>query len=203
MPVGVIALQGGCASISSATLRLRSLDTGNGGSLHAMLQPWSDAATWNSLVNGIQADDVEASSAADDSIGANSVSDVDLDVTARVQDWVDGTKENNGWAVLPNGVDGWDIASAERGTANYRPELIVTFVPGAPIDTAHNPSPVSGASGVPVSTQLQWTPGTGALRHDVYLWTGSTPVCVSEWQEAATYTPVLASDTTYSWRIDD
>jgi len=116
------------ASINSATLRLRSLDSGNGGSLHAMLQSWSDTATWNSLVDGIQTDDTEALSAADDSISANSAADVDLDVTATVQGWVDSTMENNGWAVLPNGTDGWDIASAEHGTAEYRPELIVTFV---------------------------------------------------------------------------
>ena len=116
------------ATVISATLRLRSLDTGSGGSLHAMLQPWSDAATWNSLVNGIQADDAEAAIAADDGISANSLSDVDLDVTTRVQSWVDGIAVNNGWAVLANGVDGWDIASAEHSTADYRPELIVTFV---------------------------------------------------------------------------
>jgi hypothetical protein len=116
------------ASISSATLRLRSLDTGNGGSLHAMLQPWSSGSTWNSLVNGVTADNVEARSAADDSIPSNSVADVDLDVTGTVQSWANGTMENNGWAVLPNGTDGWHIASCEYATADYRPELIVTFV---------------------------------------------------------------------------
>lgn len=120
------------ASISSATLRLRSLDTGNGGSLHAMLQPWSDASTWNSLSNGVLADDVESSSAADDSISANIVGDVDLDVTATLQGWVNGTMENSGWVVLPNGTDGWHIASAEHATADYRPELTVTFVVAGP-----------------------------------------------------------------------
>jgi len=114
------------ASISSAILRLNSLDTGNGGHLHAMLQPWSDTSTWNSLANGIQTDDVEASSVADDSVGTTSVGDVDLNVTGTVQSWVNGM-ENNGWAMLPNGTDGSHIASAEYGTTGYRPELIVTF----------------------------------------------------------------------------
>ena len=116
------------ASISSATLRLNSLDTGNGGHLHAMLQPWSDTDTWNSLINGVTADDVEALSVADASTGATSIGDVDLNVTGTVQSWVNGTLENNGWVVLPNGTDGSHIASAEYGTADYRPELIVTFV---------------------------------------------------------------------------
>ncbi|MBP8302610.1 MAG: CehA/McbA family metallohydrolase [Phycisphaerae bacterium] len=193
------------ASISSATLRLRSLDTGNGGSLHAMLQPWSDVSTWNSLVNGILADDVESSSAAEDSISANIVGDVDLDVTATVQGWVDGTIQNNGWAVLPNGTDGWHIASAEHGTTGYRPELSVTFVESEAMDTAHNPSPANGASAVPMSVSLQWTPGTGALCHDVYLWTGGTPVLVSGRQPGTTYAPPqpLAGETAYSWRIDE
>jgi hypothetical protein len=116
------------ASISSATLRLRSLDTGNGGHLHAMLQPWFDTDTWNSLIGGIVADDTEAAIATDDSISANSVSDVDLDVTGTVQNWADGATENYGWVVLPNGTDGWHIASAEYTTSDYRPELIVMFV---------------------------------------------------------------------------
>jgi hypothetical protein len=117
------------ASISSAILRLNSLDTGNGGSLHAMLQPWSDTSTWNSLTNGVTADGTEAVSASDDSIGANGVGDADLRVTGTVQSWANGARTNNGWVVLPNGADGWHIASAEHATADYRPELIVTFVP--------------------------------------------------------------------------
>ncbi len=117
------------ASVSSAILRLNSLDTGNGGHLHAMLRSWSDTDTWNSLTNGVAPDDVEAMSIADGSIGANSVGDVDLNVTGTVQSWVNGAITNNGWVVLPNGTDGWHIASAEYGTAGYRPELIVTFVP--------------------------------------------------------------------------
>ena len=93
-----------------------------------MLQPWSDTSTWNSLANGVTADGTEASSIADASISANSVGDVDLTVTGTVQSWVNATTANHGWVVLPNGSDGWHLASAEHGTADYRPELIVTFV---------------------------------------------------------------------------
>jgi len=191
------------AIINSATLRLRSLDTGGGGSLYAMLRAWSDTSTWNSLINGVQPG-VDASSAPDDGITANSPGDVDLDVTGTVQSWADGTMANNGWAVLAGTSDGWDIASAEHGTADYHPELIVTFVPGSPIHTAHNPSPVNGASGLPVGIQLQWSPGSGAVAHDVYFGQGSTPVLVSAGQAGTTYTPqLLEGGKTYSWRIDE
>jgi hypothetical protein len=197
------------ATINSATLRLRSLDTGGGGSLHAMLQPWSGASTWDSLVGGIQADDVEAASDADDSIASNSLSDVDLDVTATLQNWADGTMANNGWAVLPNTTDGWDIASAEHATADYRPELIVTFLPGSPIYTAHNPSPANPASGVPVSTVLTWAKGTGAVTHRLYLATSQAGLGLPEnlvYDDIYTSydpTPDLAFGTTYWWRVDE
>lgn len=116
------------AIVSSAILRLRSTDNGHGGKLHAMLVDWSDTATWNSLVNGIQANDVEAKSTVDASIPSNSKdTDNDFNVTARVQAWVNGTLPNRGWAVLPNGSDGWEIGSAEIGIVDYRPELIVTY----------------------------------------------------------------------------
>ncbi len=119
------------AIVQTATLRLRSLDSGTGGQLHAMKTAWTDASTWNTLDSGVQADDVEASSVADDGITTNSPGvDVDLDVAATVQAWIDGTLANNGWVVLPRSgtTDGWDIASAEYGTVDYRPELTVTFI---------------------------------------------------------------------------
>ncbi|RPJ29409.1 MAG: tandem-95 repeat protein, partial [Planctomycetaceae bacterium] len=126
------------AGVSSATLRLNSLDTGNGGHFHAMLQSWSDTSTWNSLTNGVTADGVEAMSIADASVGTNGIGYVDLNVTGTVQSWVSGAMVNNGWAVLPNGTDGWHIASAEYGTAAYRPELIVTFVPTGDVPPVAN-----------------------------------------------------------------
>jgi hypothetical protein len=129
------------ASISAATLRLNSLDTGNGGGLHAMLRSWSGTSTWNSLVNGVSADNVEALSSADGNIGANNVGDVDFNVTSTVQSWVNGTMANNGWVVLPNGSDGWHIASAEYSPADYRPELIVTFVAGGDLSPVADAGP--------------------------------------------------------------
>ncbi len=73
-----------------------------------------------------------------------------------------------------------------------------------PVYKAQNPSPASGATNVATNTVLNWTAGAGAVSHDVWLWeTGSTPVCVSEQQAGASYTPTLESETPYSWRIDE
>lgn len=116
------------AIVTSATLRLQSLDNGNGGQLHAMLQSWPSNPTWNSLGDGVSTDNSEAAETADDGVGSNSFAKVDLDVTATVQQWVDGDMANNGWVILAGGTDGWDIASAEYATASYRPELVVTFI---------------------------------------------------------------------------
>lgn len=131
------------AVVSSATLTLHSLDSGNGGQLHAMLAGWTDQSTWNDMVDGVQADDTEAVSTADGGITSNSPGvDVDFDVTATVQSWIDGVA-NNGWAVLPNSgtTDGWDIASAEYGTLDYRPELTVTFTAGGDLPPVADAGP--------------------------------------------------------------
>ena len=124
------------STIVSATLRICSTDDGNGGNAHAMLQSWVDSeVTWNDSFggDGIQADDNEAAAVEDDGVSSNSPdTDVDLDVTATVQAWADGTAVNNGWAILPNGTNGWHMAAAEHPTLDYRPELIVSFITTGP-----------------------------------------------------------------------
>ncbi|MHC4676461.1 MAG: hypothetical protein ACYTBZ_28565 [Planctomycetota bacterium] len=80
---------------------------------------------------------------------------------------------------------------------------------------AGNVSPRDGASYVPLSVNLVWTPGVLATLHDVYFGTdfndvndanSAWPVNMSVYkgrQEANDYDPVvLALDTTYHWRID-
>jgi len=73
-----------------------------------------------------------------------------------------------------------------------------------PVYMAHNPSPTDGAAGVLPNTTLSWTPGTNADSHDVYLWVdGAAPQCASSAQTGTTYTPALAYEKTYHWRIDE
>ncbi len=139
------------SAIISATLRIRSTDDGNGGRLHPVLLPWVDTeVTWNNSFggNGIQADGTEAALDEDDGVPSNSPdSDVDLDVTATLQAWADGIAVNNGWAILPNGTNGWHMAAAEHPTLDYRPELIVTFLTtGNRRPTVSITSPSDGAA---------------------------------------------------------
>jgi hypothetical protein len=104
------------AHVLSATLKLQTTDTGDGGELHRMLQTWSNDSTWNTLINGIQADGTEALSQIDASTGrVGSLGLTPIDVTSSVQAWIDGAA-NHGWAILPLGSDGWRFGSAEYAT---------------------------------------------------------------------------------------
>jgi hypothetical protein len=115
------------ANILNATLVLH---TQNGSvdpvRLHRMVIPWSESATWNSLVNGINADGTQAASAHDASFVHNVVNtNVQVDVTASLQAWAAGASYY-GWALLPTGNDGYSFTSSE-GVAEQRPRLMVEF----------------------------------------------------------------------------
>ncbi|MBE0489550.1 MAG: tandem-95 repeat protein [Halomonas sp.] len=120
------------ATILSATLELQTTTSGDGATLHRMLQPWSDGDTWDSLQNGVQADGVEALAQADLETGAVTTGTTRLDVTTSLQAWADG--ENNlGWAFLPLGPDGWSFDSAE-GTSPPRLIVEYSYAPVAPVN---------------------------------------------------------------------
>lgn len=74
---------------------------------------------------------------------------------------------------------------------------------------ATNPRPADGATGVTLPL-LQWTPGTTAVWHDVYVGTNPQPgpaELVASRQPAVLsiyfYVPGLKPGTTYYWRIDE
>jgi hypothetical protein len=134
--VGSAAVPAGSV-VTSATIELTVDSVGSGMMMHRMVSDWSEStSTWNSLVNGIQTDNVEASSMISLSIGANdgnsNVADsfILLDVTADVQAWVNG-QANHGWAMLPfvpNGTNGLDFYSKEEVSVSSRPKLTVNYV---------------------------------------------------------------------------
>ncbi len=110
---------------------------GDGGSFHAMLKPWYTwEATWDSFVDGIQTDGIEAAATYNAQAGVPArypnvqAGFNSFDVTVDVQAWVSQTLPNYGWAFLPwaNGTDGWGIASSDA-VQNERPELRVFFTP--------------------------------------------------------------------------
>ncbi|WP_153555201.1 tandem-95 repeat protein [Roseimaritima sediminicola] len=119
--------------ISSAALIVNATNassTGANVSLHEMLSAWDNTSNWNSLVDGVHTNDVEASSLAVSTIA---------DPTAigwqtfgglehSVQKWVSGTDTNRGWVVQIDDTNGWDFNSADHASA---PELAVTYVAAA------------------------------------------------------------------------
>ncbi len=116
-------------TIKWAQLELTTTNTGAGGALHRMLQPWNDGDTWDQFGNGVQADGVEALSTADLIAGENGGVPMNLssfDVTASLQAWLAAPESNLGWALLPVSGSGWDFYSAEGATP---PRLIVNYVP--------------------------------------------------------------------------
>ena len=121
-------------TIVSATLSLEVFDVGSGMTVHDLLVDWSQGTvTWNSLVNGIQLNNVEASSTALASFGANNssgnvaVGTLNIDVTSSLQGMQAGTLPGFGWALMPfaSGTNGIDIHASEYAIAHVRPLLTV------------------------------------------------------------------------------
>jgi hypothetical protein len=79
------------------------------------------------------------------------------------------------------------------------------------VGPATNPMPVSGASGVALSSSLSWTPGSHALAHAVYLGVSSNAVAQATSVSPQflgilstnTFYPALAGGTTNFWRVDE
>jgi hypothetical protein len=66
-----------------------------------------------------------------------------------------------------------------------------------------NPSPPDGAAGVPLNTQLSWTAGSDTESHDIYFGTINPPPFRRNLSNITFKPSILASDTTYFWRINE
>ncbi|MCH8301462.1 MAG: hypothetical protein IH912_01810, partial [Proteobacteria bacterium] len=120
--------------INSATLTVDVYETSESGAqvrFHRMLVAWSETTTWNSMTNGIQANDIEAMSAFDAQVVDPSSSGLQVitGLAAGLQSWSSGAT-NNGWVILNNNTDGWNFRSSEFGTVANRPLLTVDWTPG-------------------------------------------------------------------------
>ena len=113
--------------VQRAILTLTTEGTGansiDGGTLHRMLVPWSEASTWSSLGAGIQLGS-EAVSIPDDVCMVGYKGTDSFDVTASVQAWVDGAP-NYGWVFVAAGSDDWTFRSSEWISVAERPMLTV------------------------------------------------------------------------------
>lgn len=139
-------------SVSRATLHLRGINAGDGGTFHRMLRSWTETATWNSLGGGISANDQEATATPDARVRQVNRGALSVDVTTSVTEWVNGAP-NHGWAILPDGGNGWDCYSSE---GFMPPRLVVTFgyepyvakrLPPTPktvrVPTTNKPTPIN------------------------------------------------------------
>jgi hypothetical protein len=143
------------AAITSATLTVQSVDTGSGAELHRMLVSWSEDDTYASLGDGVQADSTEAIAGADLVTGRiGALGPTTFDVTTSVQAWANGA-ENNGWALLSSGNNGWDFSASEGTPA---PTLTVTYTLNP--DTPEIPPPPPPSSDTPFDVTLTPTDST-------------------------------------------
>jgi hypothetical protein len=144
------------STINSATLRLTVFDPGSGLNVHRMLTTWDESATWTSLAGGIQTDGSDAETTVLATVGANDANGnvpngtLDLNVTAAVQAWANGSA-NHGLALIPflAGTNGIDVRTSESATAAERPALIVNFTaPSLPEVTIAATDASAGETGV-------------------------------------------------------
>lgn len=123
------------STINAATLTLQVSDTTTGLiSFHALLADWDQASTtWNNSFggDGVQPDDVDAVSTADDVVSGG-LTTVIVNVTSSVQAWANGD-DNFGWALLSSSGDEWTIHTSEKN--GLEPVLSVDFTPPPPVLT--------------------------------------------------------------------
>jgi fibronectin-binding autotransporter adhesin len=126
------------AQITSATFSFTVIEPGEGTRVFRMNGNWTESSTWNSLVNGVNIG-TETPSTPIITFGSSDGSTSDFvngiynvtGIASIVQEWVNGTADNNGFAIInfPLSNDGADIASSENGTQGNRPTLTVTYRP--------------------------------------------------------------------------
>ncbi len=133
------------SEIALATLNIEVTNAGSGLVALRMLQDWQESSTWNSLVDGVSANGIEAAlatnfdvtvgtpdanEAASTNVGLGTFS---LDVTKTVQAWSNGST-NNGWLLnyLDGGTNGIGFRSSDDSTASLRPRLNIDFVSSVP-----------------------------------------------------------------------
>jgi hypothetical protein len=141
------------SKILFASLTLTIVNTGNDPRVHRMLVPWQETNTWESMIDGVLADDVEAAATEDVTFRANANLAVVPLAVSTLQAWSDGAKPNHGWILLPSGTDGADFSSSEHGNLGNRPMLTVVWSTVAePYVTSLSPLP--DATDIPVDSKI-------------------------------------------------
>jgi hypothetical protein len=155
------------SKILYATLTVTISNGGNDPMVHRMLVPWTEASTWDSLTDGIVADDAEAAITEDATFSGTGGLRVIPLPTATLQAWSDATKTNHGWVFLPTGSDGTDFGSSEHSNPAVRPMLTVIW--GTPTEPLDQPlmtatSPANGEANIAADANIQITVLNGATK---------------------------------------
>jgi hypothetical protein len=149
------------AQVHAAILDLASTGgsaNGVGGQFYALLQPWDDTTTtWNSWVDGINTDGVEAAITPTVAAGSPTLRPFvqggfnSFEVTSDVAAWARGTA-NYGWAIIPwlDGGDGWGIDLSESADEKNRPQLRVFYSINSNVE-------IGPLSVTPTSVTVQFT----------------------------------------------
>jgi acid phosphatase len=125
------------ATIHSAKLTILtdSNSSADSVSLHRMLVPWSDTATWSTFGSGVDTDGLEAAATAEfqlipNVLDANAI----FDVTGSLLSWQADPTLNHGWLLQDaTGTDGWVWHTAEAASLGQRPMLSVVYSVPEPV----------------------------------------------------------------------
>lgn len=189
------------SKIHAAMLDLTSITAdaqGAGGMFFALRKSWLATDTWDTWVNGIDTDGVDAATTPTATLpvegqGATvQATRHTVELTADVQAWVNGSLANNGWAVMPwtNGNNGWAFNSAEATSVtaeNTRPQLRVYFTPGPELVNILN------ISASPSTVQVTFHGATNQLYYVL-----RAPAVTGSWTTNGTITTGAAGNATYS-----
>ncbi|WP_316354888.1 beta strand repeat-containing protein [Devosia sp.] len=193
------------AEILSATLTLNTTNTGDGATLHRMLTGWTEGSTWNSLVTGVQTNNVEARTLSDATVSAGSTGNTVFDVTSSILAWLSG-QTNFGWVFVSRGSNGWDFTSSEGGNA---PQLTINYrIPAAantpPVATADT-STVAEDSSVVISVLANDTDADGNALTVTSVGTAAHGTVVLNPNGTVTYTPTAnySGPDSFTYTISD
>jgi hypothetical protein len=118
------AIPSTCTTVTNATLRIYQKDSYSQLiEIFRIIQPWSESTvTWDTMPN-------HSSSVWASFDGVFAVPSIrDIDVTALVQDWVNGISPNYGFLLMSSSGSG-DIQFASRESSDPHPELVVDYGP--------------------------------------------------------------------------
>ena len=138
------------SEVVSATLTFYVSNGGNRVNIHRMLTPWTDTATWNSMVSGIQTNGVEAVATPDAQTPLPTpVGWQSIDVKSSLVAWLANPASNFGWAFLPTGTDEVDFYSVNNNSY-WVPRISVDYL--APNGDLHANTPTIAATSLVASS---------------------------------------------------